>query len=240
MSGLGEELWQTIVTDIEGLADLGCYEPVSDAISLYIAPKLRVLAAAAISRILGRRPALIADVGCGPGTSTAVVRALYPDVTIVAVDPAPRNLAKVISKVSGTGAVQGVFEGLPIRDRVLDGVIAMFSFRDAASHVRALDEFSRVLKDDGVLVVLDLYRPENPLELAASIAHFKFLGPAIGLAAGCGKAGLRFSDITDTVLHMMTPTQLLAEASRRFRWARFRAMPALVGILVAKGPRRAS
>jgi len=113
----------------------------------------------------------------------------------------------------------------------------MFSFRDVSSYLRALDEARRVLRPDGRLVILDLYRPEGPLELAASIGHFRVIGPMLGLAYGCGLDGLKFADIYHTVLRMMTPSELVREARKRFRRATFVKTPLLVGILMAEGPR---
>ncbi|MFP3265473.1 MAG: methyltransferase domain-containing protein [Acidilobus sp.] len=239
MSGLEGELWDLIVNDIQMLSTKGCYEPVSDAISLYLARRLRLLAAALIG--YGRDPpSTILDAGCGPGTSTKVLRTLYPRARIVAMDPGTLNLRRAaLAAGDGTGPVRGVFEGMPFRQGAFDGAVAMFSFRDAANYLGALDEFSRVLADDGRLAMVDLYRPESPLELGLSLFHFRYAGPAIGLAMGCGKDGLKFGDIHRTVLSMMTPSQLIREASRRFREVSFRPTPFLVGILYAEGPRRA-
>ncbi|ADL19834.1 Methyltransferase type 11 [Acidilobus saccharovorans 345-15] len=240
MSGLEGELWNLIVDDIQRLSTKGCYEPVSDAISFYLARKLRVLAAALIG--LNRDPPeAILDAGCGPGTSTKVVRALYPRAKVVAMDPGALNLLRASRAAGdGTGAAQGMFEHMPFREGSFDGAVAMFSFRDAANYLMALDEFSRVLKDDGRLAILDLYRPENSLELAMSLMQFRYIGPAIGLAMGCGRDGLKFGDIYRTVLSMLTPSQLVREASRRFRRVSFKPTPFLVGILYAEGPRRPS
>lgn len=238
MAGLEGELWDQIVADIQELSLKGCYEPVSDAISFYLARKLRVLAAALLGAGRDDPGLTLLDAGCGPGTSTRVVRALYPSARLIAMDPGPLNIIRASASAGGgTSGVQGMFESIPVASRSLDGVVAMFSFRDAANYLRALDEFSRVLKDDGRLVVLDLYRPEGP-ELALSLLQFRFIGPAIGLAMGCGPQGLKFGDIYRTVLSMLTPSQLVSEAAKRFRKVAFKPMPFLVGILYAEGPRR--
>ena len=237
MAGLEEGLWGRIKDEIEELSRKGCYESVSNALSLYIAPKLRVLAAALLG--YGRRtPSRILDVGCGPGTSTIVLRALYPEAEVLALDPASFNLLAAKRRVrEPSGCVQAVFESLPFPDSTFDGLVAMFSFRDVSSYLRALSEARRVLRPDGRLVILDLYRPEDPLELAASIGHFRVIGPVLGLAYGCGLDGLKFADIYHTVMRMMTPSELVREARRRFRRATFVKTPLLAGILMAEGPR---
>ena len=235
--GADDGFWGKVVRDIESLAERGCYESVSDLISLYMAPKLRTIAAALLSAG-GRRPEVIVDAGCGPGTSTRVVASLYPDAKVVAMDPSVGCLRGVRSRVPGAAPVQGVFEGMPLRDGSADAVVAMFSFRDAADYSRALDEIARVLRDDGVFVMLDLYRPEGGLEAAATVAQFRVFGPLAGLALGCGRDGLKFGEIYDTVTRMMTPTELVREARKRFSYVAFHRTPLLVGILYARGPRR--
>ncbi len=235
--GLEVEFWERIRSEIEELAEMGCYERVSDIISLYLAPKLRTLAAALLGT--GRDPPRrIIDVGCGPGTSTAVLRALYPEAEIIAIDPAERNVLKARSRVSQPAeCITGVFESLPVQSSSIDGVIAMFSFRDVTDYLASLDEARRVLRPDGRLVILDLYRPEGPLESFLTALQFKVVAPSAGLTMGCGLNGLRFADIYPTVSRMMTPTGLVREAKRRFARATFVRTPTVVGILLAEGPK---
>ena len=235
--GLEEKLWERIRSEIEELAGMGCYERVSEAISLYMASKLRLMAAALLG--IGRKPPKrIVDVGCGPGTSTVILRSLYPEAEIIAIDPAVGNVLHTKSRVASPSAcVLGVFESIPLQDSSVDGVIAMFSFRDVTNYLRALDEAKRVLKPDGRLVILDLYRPERPLESILTAVQFRVFAPTVGLAMGCGRMGLRFADIYPTVLHMLTPSQLVEEARKRFHKAAFFRTPTVVGVLLAEGPR---
>lgn len=59
-------------------------------------------AAELAGRVMLDAPRLIADLGCGPGNSTAVLRARYPDATITGVDNDADMLAK--ARASGVDA----------------------------------------------------------------------------------------------------------------------------------------
>jgi demethylmenaquinone methyltransferase / 2-methoxy-6-polyprenyl-1,4-benzoquinol methylase len=70
-------------------------------------------------------------------------------------------------------------EALPFADRSFHCVVIGFGLRNFTDKERALSELARVLLPDGVLLVLEFSKPENPvLESAYSI--FQSLWPAMG------------------------------------------------------------
>jgi trans-aconitate 2-methyltransferase len=50
--------------------------------------------AQAAALALGREPATVADLGCGPGNSTAVLAGLWPRASITGVDSSPEMIEK--------------------------------------------------------------------------------------------------------------------------------------------------
>ena len=50
---------------------------------------------------------------------------------------------------------------MPFKDQVFDAVLCGYSLRDAIQLDAAIDELYRVLKKGGILVVVDLGKPNN-------------------------------------------------------------------------------
>jgi demethylmenaquinone methyltransferase/2-methoxy-6-polyprenyl-1,4-benzoquinol methylase len=155
--GLGG-LWKEIVDTIETLSAAGCYEKVNKLISLGLVDRLRRKTA----RLVGE--GVIVDAGCGPGTSTIILREVHPDSTIILLDPSILllKMASERNKSEKILAVTGRFEMLPFPDNSVDSIVAMFSYRDAVSYSAAASEFARVLKPSGKFAILDFYRPREP------------------------------------------------------------------------------
>ncbi|OPZ75519.1 MAG: Demethylrebeccamycin-D-glucose O-methyltransferase [Firmicutes bacterium ADurb.Bin456] len=106
----------------------------------------------------------ILDVGCGTG---ATVEHLIDNYKLKAtgIDPSPLLLECGKQRNSSLPLVPGVGEKLPFANGEFSGVFAECSFsllRDAGT---AMEEFHRVLKPDGKLVISDIYI-RNPEESA--------------------------------------------------------------------------
>ncbi len=52
---------------------------------------------------------------------------------------------------------------LPFRERTFDGTMVAFGIRNFASRLRSLHEMHRVLKPDGISIILELSRPSSPV-----------------------------------------------------------------------------
>ncbi|KAI7266590.1 hypothetical protein KC345_g8134 [Hortaea werneckii] len=112
-----------------------------------------------LSTYLGRRPSLVADIGCGTGLSTF----LWKDAadTVTGVEPNPNMLRKAQEKLSrlesGTEVlsfVQGYSNELPFDSGTVDIITCSQSFHwmDPAS---TLQEISRCLRPGGVFAAYD-------------------------------------------------------------------------------------
>ena len=101
---------------------------------------------AAWTALAGARRLL--DVGAGPATFGARVRAAHPNVQVVCAEPS-RDLARA-------PAVRAVAEALPFADASFDVAICLSSIRHVRDRVRALAELRRVVRAGGALWIVEL------------------------------------------------------------------------------------
>ncbi|MFP3229869.1 MAG: methyltransferase domain-containing protein [Caldisphaera sp.] len=231
--GLEEKFWKNIISEIENYSKKGCYEKVNTLMSFFTLKKLRIVTA-----LLAKDSHVIIDAGSGPGTSTEYIKTINNNSQIIAMDPS-FVMAKIAKdNIKGINAINGMFESIPIRDSSIDAVIAMFSFRDARNYNRALYEFSRILKENGKLIILDLYRPESALEKIISFFQFNILSVISGILMGCGKEALLYPDLHKTISYMYSPKEFVMSAKNYFKNVTFKKMPIIVGILYATNPKK--
>lgn len=95
---------------------------------------------------LGERGRLL-DLGCGPGTFSAVAAARHPGWQIVSVEPS-RELAR-------TNTVRAIGEQLPLADRCIDVAICLSALRHVRDRAMTLRELRRVVVDRCWIVELD-------------------------------------------------------------------------------------
>jgi ubiquinone/menaquinone biosynthesis C-methylase UbiE len=97
---------------------------------------------------------LVLDVGCGPGNSTAHLRASI-GAGAVGLDPAPAMLRRARRRDGALSLVRGDATALPVRSGALDAVTlhsVLYLLRDRE---RALREISRALRPGGRAVVFE-------------------------------------------------------------------------------------
>jgi arsenite methyltransferase len=99
--------------------------------------------------------ARILDVGCGAGTTVSHLRRRH-GLRAIGIDASSRLLASG-SRDPASPLALARGEHLPVRDGVLDAVIAECSFSVLSDPNAALREFRRVLNPDGCLILTDIY-----------------------------------------------------------------------------------
>lgn len=112
-----------------------------------------------------RSPAVL-DLGCGAGHVSFSAAPVSASVTaydlseqmlaVVAASAKQRNLENITIS-------QGPAEKLPFPDAAFDVVVTRFSAHHWADVPAAMNEVHRVLRPDGVAVVIDIIAAENPL-----------------------------------------------------------------------------
>ena len=142
---------------------------------------------------IGQPGQRVLDLGCGTGSLALLIARRHPGVAVVGIDPDPAALARARRKADRAGVVlpldQGFGDALPYPDGAFERVLSAFVLH----HVRegdkepTLREVRRVLKDDGVLHLLDFAREDIPaimrsagLEGARLVNHGRLLLGRVG------------------------------------------------------------
>ncbi len=179
----------------------------------------------------------VADIGAGPGTSTRIIRSVY-NGPIVMIDPSIYMLSG--ARVEVEAKLGGMFEALPLSDASIASIVTMFAFRDAVDFDKGLDEFARVLRDDGRLVILDVYKPSNPVLYTLLLAYVVIMVPVALVLGRClGRASVDlYRSFLRSIRRMLTPGDLLSRLRKRFREAYFIDLAPGVGLFYASHPKR--
>jgi len=96
------------------------------------------------------------DVGCGTGALLEAIHLKFPEVEVAGVDPSAEMLDVARRKLAGNITLeQGWAEALPFPDESFDVIVSCSAFHFCREPARALEEFRRVLKPGGRIVVTD-------------------------------------------------------------------------------------
>jgi len=209
--GLGS-LWRRVEDALRGLIPV--YDKVNRIISLGQDLKLRRLAVAKAIRGSGL---LVLDAGCGPGTMSKIIDSTNCVKQIVLLDPLKEMLKQSKQRLGDNRSafVQAVFEYLPFKDGVFDVVVSAFALRDAFNLTAALAELNRVVKTRGVVLILDLGKPDSKLLQAAIGVYWRILAPLLA-SAYIGKEGLLYRLLYHTYIKLPTNTHLKKMAEKLF------------------------
>jgi len=143
------------------------------------------------------------DVGCGTGRLLASLHQAWPGLRLVGLDLSPPYLVearRLIGRTARVKLIEGAAEALPFDDGNLDLVVSSFLMHELPSAVRsrALSEMARVLKPDGLVVVVDsMQKSDHPawdglLDLFPHYFHEPYYADYVSgsLEASAKEAGL--------------------------------------------------
>ncbi|MAD97878.1 MAG: bifunctional demethylmenaquinone methyltransferase/2-methoxy-6-polyprenyl-1,4-benzoquinol methylase UbiE [Flavobacteriaceae bacterium] len=137
------------------------YDGLNRVISLGIDMKWRKKV---VSIVGENNPKQILDIATGTGDLVLMMAKLNPD-RIVGLDISPGMLEVGKEKVKKANLdeiaemVVGDSEALPFEDKTFDAITVSFGVRNFGNLDQGLKEICRVLKDDGVLVILETSNP---------------------------------------------------------------------------------
>ncbi len=161
------------------------------------------------------------DVGCGTGDVAIEILQQCPGCTVVGIDPAEGMLDLGRRKITEAHLTEraelqpGDTTRLPLEADTFDGAIAAFCLRNVTDRVGALAEMGRVVRPRGLVVILELTTPKNPLMRLGHGIYTRSLAPLLGGIIARDRGAYRYLidsvvdfPPTDAVLEMMTRANL--------------------------------
>ncbi|MCL5290188.1 MAG: DVU_1556 family methyltransferase [Bacillota bacterium] len=126
----------------------------------------------------------VLDLGCGTGATVEHLAAKY-SLNAVGIDPSDRLLDIGGKRRPDLPLIQGRGESLPFLPGELDGILAECAFSVMADLNPVLQECCRVLKNEGWLVVSDIYA-RNP----EAVGYLRSLSPVSCLTGAISRCEL--------------------------------------------------
>ncbi len=104
----------------------------------------------------------VLDIGTGPGTIPLNLKKHFPDVHFIGADISSAMIRTAKTHVLKVGLQLPLFvgdgESLPFGSGKVDGVVSLFAMHHMDRPERLLQEIDRILKPDGLLLIIDFRR----------------------------------------------------------------------------------
>jgi ubiquinone/menaquinone biosynthesis C-methylase UbiE len=141
----------------------------------------------------GPAPAVIADIGCGRGTTTLTLASRFPRARIAAVDLSAALLTAARNRTGSLGraaAIRADFHRLPLADQTCDLIVAAFCLYHSPDPASVIAEIARCLTGTGTAVIAvksaDSYRELDRLMAASGLDPAAERRPSLYQAAHSG------------------------------------------------------
>jgi len=178
-------------------------------------------------RRAGLKPGMVSlDVATGTGLVAQAARALVgPSGRVTGLDRNGGMLAEA-RRTLGRGFVQGMAERLPFRGDLFDFLSMGYALRHVTDLEVTFQEYFRVLKPGGTVLILEFSRPQSRVGLALGRLYLKRVVPWLARwRAGSREAEILMSYCWDTVERCVPGDLILGalkrsgfEAMRRSGW----------------------
>lgn len=113
-----------------------------------------------IAEISNLRLDNLLDVGCGTGEILNLVKTLYPAISVYGIDISTKMLKKAKEKLLDKAELYlGDAEHLPFEKDKFDLLICTDSFHHYPNPQKAVNEFYKVLRNGGYLLLADYWKP---------------------------------------------------------------------------------
>jgi demethylmenaquinone methyltransferase/2-methoxy-6-polyprenyl-1,4-benzoquinol methylase len=164
----------------------------------------------------GLKPGMVAlDVATGTGLVAQAARAMVgPTGRVTGLDRNTGMLAEARRRL-GRGFVQGMAERLPFRSDHFDFLSMGYALRHVTDLDVTFQEYFRVLKPGGTVLILEFSRPRSRAGLTVGRLYLKRIVPWLARwRAGSREAEILMSYCWDTVEHCV-PGDLILDALKR-------------------------
>jgi len=151
----------------------------------------------AIKHLQEKRSGMILDIASGSGDCSLAAMKIQPRM-IVATDFAQQMLKVFQQKLNvhqGSSIIQLITcdaLSLPFRNESFDGTMVAFGIRNFADKLYALNEMLRVLKPNGVSVILELTQPQTPVIAQLYSLYTQWGLPLVGKIISRHNAAYRY------------------------------------------------
>lgn len=164
----------------------------------------------------GLRPGMhVLDVGTGTGLlAREIVGLLGPSGRVIGLDPSWNMMAAGRTELN-LRFVQGLGERLPFPDAHFDFVTMGYALRHVPDLDQTFEEYRRVLKPGGRLLLLEITRPSSALGLALARVYFGTIVPlATRIGTGSPNAAELMRFYWETIARCVPPETVLASLGR--------------------------
>jgi demethylmenaquinone methyltransferase/2-methoxy-6-polyprenyl-1,4-benzoquinol methylase len=170
--------WRDVISSIEETAPL--YDEVNEIISLGRASKARTYVA---RRLVENNPRLVLDSGAGPGSMSIILLQRHQHADIVALDYSSQLLRSCKERSRDyrdrLHFIRACFEELPFRQDSFDAAVTAYALRDSTNLKQAIDEYSRSIKNEGRLAIVELGKPDNIVKRFIATVYVRLIAPLI-------------------------------------------------------------
>jgi demethylmenaquinone methyltransferase/2-methoxy-6-polyprenyl-1,4-benzoquinol methylase len=125
----------------------------------------------------------VIDIATGTGDIAIKIKGKYPDVAITGYDPSNNmlNLARKKNTHKDINFLQGFCEDMPFENEFFDIATITFGIRNTKSVNESLTEIRRVLKKNGVLMIMEFSKNETIVIKQLYKIYLHWIIPFVGL-----------------------------------------------------------
>jgi demethylmenaquinone methyltransferase/2-methoxy-6-polyprenyl-1,4-benzoquinol methylase len=162
--------------------------------------------------IIDKDEVKILDVACGTGDMIEIWRQQAEKknikTTVCGLDPSIGMLEVARKRFPSLKFYKAYATEIPCEDESIDGISISFGIRNVLEIKKAISEFKRVLKDDGIVLILEFVKAENPSTFRKCVDFYsnKFL-PKIGGILSKNKEAYEY--LPNSIENFYTPGELI-------------------------------
>jgi demethylmenaquinone methyltransferase/2-methoxy-6-polyprenyl-1,4-benzoquinol methylase len=161
---------------------------------------------------------LILDIATGTGEVAIETVKKLDGSKVTGIDPSAEMLSVAKKKCDTVqykdkiSLVQGYAEDLPFENNMFDAITIAFGIRNTVDPLQSLKEMNRVLKNGGIVAILEFTIPKNVIFAPIYLFYFKKFLPFVGSFFGSKKEYKYLSDSTSAFPQREAFIELMKEA----------------------------